>query len=171
VTLPATIKMIVTPKEANEDVGMFDIVEAPGHDRAITIPMNEPCIVSAYKNTENVNAKLTPQVGSSIRGQLAMDKLGIVRVILKAKVTCFWMRRIFWVTEWVRCIGKLEFDKERHFREIGLGISLQLNINGIDTDIRCKFVTLGIWIGVCIDELQFRGEWYHCSDLLNVSEA
>jgi len=38
---------------------------------------------------------------------------------------------------------------EVHFRKIGLRISLRLIINGIDADIRRKFVTLGIWIGVC----------------------
>jgi hypothetical protein len=47
-------------------------------------------------------------------------------------------------------------------------------ISGIDTDIRRKFVAPGIWIGVRVDELQFGGEWFHCSDLPmdlpNVSE-
>jgi hypothetical protein len=52
--------MIVTLKEASEEVGIFDIVEAPGNGRAITIPTNEPRILSAHQNTENVNAKLTP---------------------------------------------------------------------------------------------------------------
>lgn len=91
----ATIKMIVTPKEASEEVGF--VVEAPGNnDRAIAIPTDELCIISAHKNTETVNAKLTPRVSSSIRGQLATNKPGIVR---EARVTYFWMQRI-WVTEW-----------------------------------------------------------------------
>jgi len=93
--------MIVTPKEASEEVWISDIVEAAGNDRAITIPTNEPRILSAHKNTENVNAKLTPHVSSSIRDQLATNEPGIVRVILEAKVVCFWMQRILWVTEWV----------------------------------------------------------------------
>ena len=104
-------------------------------------------------------------VSGSIRGQLATNKLGIVRAILEAKVACFWIQRILWVTEWVRCTGNLAFDKEVHFREIGLRISLRLIINGIDTDIRRKFVAPGIWIGVFIDELQFGGEWCQCNDL------
>jgi hypothetical protein len=76
------------------------------------------------------------------------------------------MQRTLWVEEWVRCISA-----KVHFREIGLGISLQLIINGIDADIRRKFVALGIWIGACINELQLGSEGCPCSDLPNVSEA
>ena len=66
-SLPATIKMIVTSKEASEEVGVFDIVEAPGNNRAITIPMNEPRILSTHNTTENMKAELTSRV-SSMRG-------------------------------------------------------------------------------------------------------
>jgi hypothetical protein len=79
------------------------------------ISKNEPRILSAYKYTENMKAKLTPSVSSSKRGQLAANKQRIVRVILEAKVTCFWLQRILWVTEWVGCIRNLEFEKEVHF--------------------------------------------------------
>ena len=101
-TLLATIKMIVTPKEASEEVGLIDIVEAPGNGRAITIPTNELCIVSAHKNTESVNAKLTPHESSSIRGQLAKNKLGILRDFLEKEKVSRLMISGVWVTEWVR---------------------------------------------------------------------
>jgi hypothetical protein len=72
------IKVCVTPKEANEKLGLFDTVEAPGNGCTIMVPTNEPCILSAYKYTEGVNAKLTPLVSSGIEGQLIMNKPSIV---------------------------------------------------------------------------------------------
>jgi hypothetical protein len=66
VTLLATIKMIVTPKEASEEVGLFDIVEALGNDRTNTSPTNEPRILSTHNNIETVNTKLTLRVSGSI---------------------------------------------------------------------------------------------------------
>ena len=146
--------MFVTPKEARKKIGLLDIVEVPSHSRTITVLTNEPGIFSADKHTENVNAKLTPCVGSSVEGQLAMNKLRIFCITLKVKFAHLGVQRILWVAERVRCIRKLEFDKEVHSREIGLGISLRLITEGIDADIRRKFVTKGIRNGVCIDELQ-----------------
>ena len=108
------IQTFVTPKEARKNTGLLDIVEASGNGRAITIPTNEPRIFSAYKNTENVNAKLTPRVSSSVGGQLAMDKLSIFRITLKGKIARLWLQRIVWVAERVRCIRELEFNKEVH---------------------------------------------------------
>jgi hypothetical protein len=40
--------MSVTPKEASEEVGLLDIVEAPGNDSTSRIPTNETCILLAY---------------------------------------------------------------------------------------------------------------------------
>ena len=148
---------------------MIDIVETLGNCRTIAILMNESRVRSAHKNTESVNAKLRSRMSSSIRGQLAANKHGIVRILLKAKITCFWKLRVLWVTDWVRCIGDLEFDKEAHFREICLGIALRFIILGIEADIWRTFVTLGIWIGVWINEHPVGGEWCRCSDLLSVS--
>ena len=125
------IKMIITPKEASKEVGLFDIVEAVGNGCTITISADESCICSAHQNAENMNAKLRPCMSSSIRGQLAANKHGIIRIILKVKAACFWIQRILWVTEWVRCIRDLEFDKEVHFREICLDIALRCIIFGI----------------------------------------
>ena len=56
----------------------FHIVEVPGNGRTMTIPANKPRLLSAYKYTEGVNAKLTPLVSSGIRGQLTTNKLSIV---------------------------------------------------------------------------------------------
>jgi hypothetical protein len=61
-----TIQMLVTPKEAGKETGLLDIVEAPGNSPTIAIPTNKPRVFSAYNYTENVNAKLTPRVSSSV---------------------------------------------------------------------------------------------------------
>ena len=143
VTLPATIKMIVTPTEVGEEVGIIDIVETLGNDRAIAILTNEPPTRPAHKNTESVNAKLRRRVSSSIRGQLTASKHSVVHIILEAKVACFWKQRILWITERVRCSEILN-STEVHFREICLGIALRFIILGIEADIRCKFVAPGI---------------------------
>lgn len=166
----ATIEMIVTLKEASKQVRLLDIAEAPGDDRAVTIPTNESRILSAHKNTESMNPKLTPRVSSSIRDQLATNQLGIVRVVFEAEVAGIWLQRIFGFMEWVRCICELEFDKEVHFRKIGLASSLRLILDRIDADIGRKFVALGVWIRVCIDEHQFGSEDARCRDLPNVDE-
>jgi len=107
--------MLVTPKEAREKVGLLDIVEAPSNGRTIMIPTNQSRILSAYKYTEDMNAKLKPRMSSRIRGQLATNKPSIVRVILKAKAAFLGVQRILWVAEWVGCIRDLEFNKEVHF--------------------------------------------------------
>jgi hypothetical protein len=92
------IKKIVSPKEVSEEVVVLNIAEALGNGRAITIPTNESCILSAHENA-GVNVKLTPREGSSLRGQLATKESGIVRVFLEAKfLTIF---TIQWVIEWV----------------------------------------------------------------------
>jgi len=72
--------------------------------------MNEPCNIE----TENVNAELTPHVSSSIGGQLATNKPGMVCVTLEAKFGHFRLQRILWVAERVRCIREFEFNKEVH---------------------------------------------------------
>ena len=66
--------MFVTPKEVEQKTRLLDIVEAPHNSHIIAIPTNEPRIFSAYKYIENMNAKLTPRVSSSVGGQLAMNK-------------------------------------------------------------------------------------------------
>jgi hypothetical protein len=76
ITIPSS--SCVTPKEISEEVGLFDIVKAPGNGRTITIPTNESCILSAYKYTEGVNAKLTPLMSSGIEGQFTTNKPSIV---------------------------------------------------------------------------------------------
>ena len=95
-------------------MGLLDIVEAPSHSRTIAVPTNEPRIFSAYKHAENVNAKLTPCVGSSVGGQLATNKLRMFCITLEAKFAHLGAQRILWVAERVRCIRELEFNKEVH---------------------------------------------------------
>jgi hypothetical protein len=90
-------------KKASEKVGFFDIVEAPSNGHPIKIQTNKSRILSAYKYAEDMNAKLTLRVSSSVRGQLVTKKSSVIRVILKAKVVCFKSQRVLWVTEWVRC--------------------------------------------------------------------
>jgi len=109
-----TIQTFVTPKEARKKTGLLDVVKAPGNSRTITIPMNKPRVFSAYKHTENVNVKLTPRVSSSIGGQLATNKASMLRITLETKVARFWLQRILWVAERVRCIREFEFNKEVH---------------------------------------------------------
>ena len=46
-----------------------------------------------------------------------------------------------------------------------------LIVDRINADIWRKLIALGIWIGVCIDELQIGGECCHRLDLPNVDEA
>jgi hypothetical protein len=53
----------------------------------------------------------------------------------------------------IRCIRQLEFSEELHFLEIHLRVSLRSIIVWVDTDIRRKFIMLGIRTGLCVDEL------------------
>lgn len=113
-------------------------------------------LLTAHENTENANAKLTPRVSSSIRGRGPRTS----ELFSKRKPPA------------IRVSGS---SGSRNRSDV-----LAISISPCGRDIwrmgymatsRRKFVALGIWIGVYTDEIQFGGEWRHCCDLPNVSEA
>jgi len=108
-----------------------------------------------------VNAKLTPHVSSSIGGQLATSKLSIDR-----SDSSFLVDAEDPLGHAIRCIRQLEFNEELHFLETHPSLSLRpIIIVWVDTDIKRKFIMLGVWIGLCIDQLQFGSECCRCRDL------
>jgi hypothetical protein len=97
-----------------------------------------------------------------------MVKSRNIRNILEAKV---FPVRLQWVTEWVRCFRKLEFNEELHLGEIRLSVGIGKIIVRVNLDIRREIVPLSVRFGMCIKEYQFFDECRCCRYLSNVGKA
>lgn len=65
--------------------------------------INKSRELAANQDAEGVDAKLTLCEHSRTRRDLASNELSVCSIALKAKIICFWLHRIIWVTKGVEC--------------------------------------------------------------------